>query len=133
MVSVRRPMFSTGFAMGLSRIDQTPANSFRKVELSLGIEVAMVHPRTAHRRNHDGSFDSICKTCFATVARSSDEAALAGPERNHACDLSVLIGREVPFRRVPRTGISLVPHPMEWPAVAAMGTGTSGLMQKTDI
>jgi hypothetical protein len=72
----------------------------------------MVHSRTAHRRNHDGSFDSICRTCFATIARSSDEVALAGPDRNHDCDLSVLIGREVPLPRAPRIGISLVPRPV---------------------
>jgi hypothetical protein len=93
----------------------------------------MVHPRTTHRRNDDGSFDSICKTCFATVARSSDEVALAGPERNHSCDLSVLAGGEVPLPREPGTGISLVPPPMESSAESAMGSGTSDWMQKTDM
>jgi hypothetical protein len=95
----------------------------------------MVHPRTAHRRNHDGSFDAICKTCFAIVARSSDEVALAGPERNHSCDLSVLAGREDPLPRAPSTGISLVPRPvgMASSAESAMGSGTSDWMQKTDM
>jgi len=29
-----------------------------------------------HRRNRDGSFDSICLTCFATVAHKDTEAEL---------------------------------------------------------
>ena len=119
----------------MSRIEQIPANPFCRFGLSLGIEVAMVQAHTAHRRNHDGSFDSICKICFATVARSIDEAALAGPERNHACDLSVLVGREVLLSRPPRIGISLVPRPagMAMPAESAVGTGTSRWMQKPDM
>ena len=94
----------------------------------------MVHSRTAHRRNHDGSFDTICTICFATVARSKSEAALAEYERNHTCDLAVLAAREIPLMRAHRTGIGLVPPPvdMELPAESAMGTGTSGLMQKPD-
>ena len=39
-----------------------------------------------HRRNYDGSFDSICKSCFATVANAWDEAALAEQEKNHFCE-----------------------------------------------
>jgi hypothetical protein len=36
------------------------------------------------RRNDDGSFDSICRTCFMTVAHATDEALLAAPEQNHS-------------------------------------------------
>ena len=40
----------------------------------------------AHRRNEEGSYDSICRTCFATVARSKSEAELAEHEKSHLCD-----------------------------------------------
>jgi hypothetical protein len=36
-----------------------------------------------HRRNGDGSYDSICPTCFATVARSKAEGGLAENETAH--------------------------------------------------
>jgi hypothetical protein len=37
------------------------------------------------RRNHDGSFDSICLCCFRTVASDDNEARLAERERQHRC------------------------------------------------
>ena len=39
----------------------------------------------AHRHNRDGSIDSICKTCFATVAQVQDEVTLTQHERTHCC------------------------------------------------
>ncbi len=39
----------------------------------------------AHRHNRDGSIDSICKTCFATVARVQDAGTLTEHERTHCC------------------------------------------------
>jgi len=39
----------------------------------------------AHRRNADGSFDSICCRCFATVSRQSCPSNLAQLEREHVC------------------------------------------------
>jgi hypothetical protein len=38
-----------------------------------------------HRRNRDGSFDSICFTCFATVVYAKSEAELVEYDRNHVC------------------------------------------------
>jgi hypothetical protein len=43
-------------------------------------------PVFPHRRNPDGSFDSICRVCFATVARCNTEDELKEMERNHVCD-----------------------------------------------
>jgi hypothetical protein len=43
-------------------------------------------PRFAHRPNKDGSFDSICLTCFATVASKRNEVELARQERVHVCN-----------------------------------------------
>lgn len=39
-----------------------------------------------HRLNDDGSIDSICRECFATVATSTSEASLELEELSHACD-----------------------------------------------
>lgn len=43
------------------------------------------HP-FAHRTNPDGTIDSICKTCFATVGTSEQEEYLKAIEDVHACD-----------------------------------------------
>ena len=39
----------------------------------------------AHRENRDGTFDSICRECFATVATTRHEPDLAKAERAHTC------------------------------------------------
>ena len=39
----------------------------------------------AHRRNRDGSFDSICPHCFMTAASGLSEHELEGHERVHQC------------------------------------------------
>jgi len=40
----------------------------------------------AHRANPDGTFDSICCVCFATVATLDTDTDLARVERQHVCD-----------------------------------------------
>ena len=47
----------------------------------------------SHRRNKDGSFESICRICFSTVARSKQEAELAEQDSTHICDSSFLAER----------------------------------------
>ncbi len=49
-----------------------------------------LNTRYPHRRNGDGSFDSICTACFATIGRAKDESRLAEQERNHSCRRSPL-------------------------------------------
>ncbi len=39
-----------------------------------------------HRHNDNGTFDSICKRCFLTIASVRDEQQLAPFERAHACN-----------------------------------------------
>lgn len=39
-----------------------------------------------HRPNNDGSYDSICTSCFATVASVRDEAELTQLEHGHICN-----------------------------------------------
>jgi hypothetical protein len=38
-----------------------------------------------HRSNRDGSYDSICTGCFATVASARNEAELSMRECTHVC------------------------------------------------
>jgi len=47
----------------------------------------------AHRRNEAGSFDSVCRVCFAAVVRSKPEPELAAYEKAHVCDSSFLADR----------------------------------------
>lgn len=44
----------------------------------------------AHRANTDGSIDSICRLCFATIATAQWAQELAARERDHVCDPWVL-------------------------------------------
>ena len=44
----------------------------------------------AHRRDADGTFDSICLKCFITVHRGEDEEDLDVSEYIHICDLDAL-------------------------------------------
>jgi len=43
-----------------------------------------------HRHNEDGSHDSICTLCLATVASTSNEDDLAQFETTHSCKLTRL-------------------------------------------
>jgi len=44
----------------------------------------------AHRRNDDGSFDSICPTCFQTITHSACEPDLQSAEDSHVCNPSLV-------------------------------------------
>jgi len=44
----------------------------------------------AHRLNRDASFDSICTTCFETVASEDNESKLTAHEERHLCDVFTL-------------------------------------------
>jgi len=46
-----------------------------------------------HRRNRDGSFDSICLICLATVAAGRSEAELVELEKVHVCNAGFLADR----------------------------------------
>jgi hypothetical protein len=50
-------------------------------------------PFFPHRRNTDGSYDSICLRCLLTIANSRTEADLAKREKYHVCNLSILSQR----------------------------------------
>jgi len=39
-----------------------------------------------HRRNPDASIDSICTTCFQTIASEDSDSQLIAHEERHTCD-----------------------------------------------
>jgi hypothetical protein len=88
-----------------------------------------------HRQNYDGSFDSICRTCFATVGHASHEAMLAELEKIHTCDPRVLAEWALLLSQADGAGIHLVPRPvgMALPAERAEAGEASLGMQKTDM
>ena len=43
-------------------------------------------PGFVHRKNCDGTFDSFCRGCFVTVAKTRLETELEGEERGHMCN-----------------------------------------------
>jgi hypothetical protein len=50
------------------------------------MEMQPGRPRFPHRQNEDGSCDSICPLCFATIASVRDETELVAHERAHVCN-----------------------------------------------
>ena len=48
----------------------------------------------SHRNNYDGTYDSICKTCFKTVSNRAVEAELYEDESNHRCEPYDIIARK---------------------------------------
>jgi hypothetical protein len=42
-------------------------------------------PLFPRRQNRDGSFDSICRLCFATVGNGKTEEELEEVEKKHVC------------------------------------------------
>jgi hypothetical protein len=51
---------------------------------------ASVRPGFVHRSNPDGTIDSICRQCFATVCTSIREDQLECAEKDHVCDPDAL-------------------------------------------
>jgi hypothetical protein len=48
--------------------------------------------RFPHRRNQDGTYDSICSSCFMTIATREVEAELAQDEAAHSCNGEASLG-----------------------------------------
>ena len=40
----------------------------------------------ARRHNHNSTIDSICTTCYQTIASGENETSLDTPENEHCCD-----------------------------------------------
>jgi len=52
-------------------------------------------PFYPHRQNRDGSIDSICPRCFATVATAKSVTELHTCDKRHRCDEAFLAERGV--------------------------------------
>ena len=52
-----------------------------------------IAPFFPHRRNKDGSLDSICLKCFATVGSQMTEAELTELDEAHVCSSTPLSRR----------------------------------------
>lgn len=52
-----------------------------------------------HRKNADGTVDSICRQCLTTVAIEHLESMLCQREREHICDLSLELQPRYKFTR----------------------------------
>jgi hypothetical protein len=48
--------------------------------------LTLLRPGFPHRQNADGTYDSICTACLATVANVKNEWELAPYESDHVCD-----------------------------------------------
>jgi len=48
--------------------------------------LTLLRPSFPHRHNPDGTHDSICTVCFATVATVQKEWELASHESAHVCE-----------------------------------------------
>jgi hypothetical protein len=51
--------------------------------------------RGHHRLNRDGSYDSICLKCFATVANTRTEIELTALNKIRACNHTMLCDRRL--------------------------------------
>lgn len=60
-------------------------------EVQMGPDSSHVDKRFPHRKNRDGTYDSICTACMATIASCDREDELASYERKHVCDESTLL------------------------------------------
>jgi len=55
----------------------------------------VANDRFPHRCNSDGTFDSTCTICFATVGNTSTEDELRLLEASHVCDPELMTAREL--------------------------------------
>jgi len=56
-----------------------------------------------HRHNRDGSFDSICLCCFATIANANTECELVAYDNVHICRFWKLSQRALDRRMLEKT------------------------------
>src|SRR5258708_40170262 len=63
----------------------TPVEIERRSKRSNNLMIANNSTLYRHRRNEDGSYDSICRVCFESVARCKQESKLAQYEKVHEC------------------------------------------------
>ena len=64
-----------------------------------------------HRKNADGSWDSICSKCFRTVATAKRESSLRDAEASHVCVPSIFADAALFQSRKPAQSSADPPHP----------------------
>ena len=57
--------------------------------------ISSVSDKFSHRHNEDGTFDSVCRDCFMTIATANVECDLDASEKRHVCDAGILRHIEV--------------------------------------
>jgi hypothetical protein len=75
------------------------------------MKTSQIYP---HRKNKDGSYDSICPTCFLTVCSATSETDLQEREEAHLCAPSLLSksGDYQPAHLKPRTAVPRLMEPV---------------------
>jgi hypothetical protein len=65
--------------------------------------------------NANGTIDSVCKSCFATVATATKETELEESERTHVCDPHLMEHwKEVAKRRETKRTAEPAFHPLRY-------------------
>jgi hypothetical protein len=64
------------------RIASEPIEARQEVKMAIA---QFSQSSFAHRRNPDGTVDSICKHCFLTAAHAKEESDLQEAEEAHVC------------------------------------------------
>ena len=64
-------------------------------------------PTFRHRRNQDGTWDSICMRCYLTAAHTLGEQSLRSVESGHRCDEASWLFKEPLGRHVSRIHVSI--------------------------
>jgi len=64
-----------------------------------------------HRKNADGTWDSICTKCFRTVATAKRESSLADAEAEHVCVSSIFADAKLFQNRKPAQSSDAVHQP----------------------
>ena len=59
----------------------------------------MSMPHFPHRHNPDGTYDSICTKCFATIGTRETEEELVEIEAEHKCNPALFYNKIIPINR----------------------------------
>ena len=63
---------------------------FHQMHREVIMSISRIYP---HRHNKDGSYDSICLTCFLTISHAETEAELTQHDSAHVCNVTLLSSR----------------------------------------
>jgi hypothetical protein len=84
----------------MSQFDAFPAIKW-PIMLAVGVaqmEQTFAYLPFSHRQNWNGTYDSICRKCYKTVATANNEVELEHLERRHVCFPLWKAERDMPSR-----------------------------------